>query len=77
MLEKNPMDQLEVARDLVRKDECEFLFKELNAISKIWENLPDEEFGNYSEAKINRLQGLEAALNILDERIGYLHDRWG
>ena len=77
MLEKNPMDQLEVARDLIRKDECEFIFNKLNAISKAWEQLPDEEFGDHPEAKINRLRGLETIMDLLDERIGHLHDRWG
>jgi hypothetical protein len=73
----NPFDQLELARDLVRRDECERLFDEVNRLSKVWADLDWQEFCVSPEEKEGRLRGLENTMNMLDERIGWLRDRWG
>jgi len=73
---RNPLDILEIARDLIHKDEAEHLFKELHDISKEWQSEDPEEFGGEA-AKAARIAGLECALNIIDERIEHLRGRWG
>jgi hypothetical protein len=71
----NPFDVVEVARDLVRHDECHRLFTVLHDLFKeieagdSWEDEP--------EVRKGVLKGLDIAMNELDERIGELRNRWG
>lgn len=60
----NPMDALEVTYDLIRRTECEYLFRELNR--------RNEE--HYYGDEVH--DGVQLALNLLDERIGHLRDKW-
>lgn len=69
----NPFDALDVARDLVRRDECERLFKTILAEQDLFRTNPTED----TEYDKGLLRGMELTLNILDEEIGWLRDRWG
>lgn len=69
----NPMDIIEVARDLIRKDEAQHLFdlllaEDVRVNREYGLNLPDETVGY--------LDGLKFAMDELDARIGFLRDRW-
>lgn len=73
----NPMDLLEVARDLIRKEELERTFKDLHDLHKAWSDLDWHEMGlRNEEERGGMLSGLDEAMNYVDERIGYLRDRW-
>lgn len=68
----NPFDQLEVARDLVRRDECERLFGEIVTEEKEREAFLIER----TEYTDGYVAGLNFVLDLLDVRIGHLRDRW-
>lgn len=67
----NPMDQLEVVRDLIRKEECEFLFNSVRVEEKTID--PDTLSGGYRDGYY---AGLNFVLDLLDVRIGHLRDKW-
>jgi hypothetical protein len=70
----NPFDVLDVARDLVRRDECEFIFDKIRDEHKEYaETHKDEMLTSDS----GYARGLEFAMDLLDGRIGFLRDRWG
>lgn len=70
----NPFDQLELARDLVRRDECQHLFDKVRKEHKRIE----EQYGlNIPDMEMGYMEGLDFVMNELDERIGWLRDRWG
>lgn len=70
----NLFDALDVARDLVSRDECEFLFDKIRAEHKEYaETHKDEMLTSDS----GYARGLEFAMDLLDGRIGELRDRWG
>jgi hypothetical protein len=62
----NPFDHLELARDLVRRDEAQRLFDIVSAEHKRQFDTGEDDVG-----------GLAWVLDVLDERIGWLRDRWG
>jgi len=68
----NPFDDLEIARDLVRRDECDYLFDRVRKESKEMDGLPAR-----TDYRDGYAAGLDFVMDVLDGRIGYLHDRWG
>ena len=68
----NPFDQLELARDLVRRDECQWLFDKVRQESKEMDGLPAR-----TDYRDGYAAGLDFAMDLLDGRIGHLRDRWG
>lgn len=72
----NPMDLMEVARDLIRKDECQSLFELLYAEHKRFDKERLEKLAETGEDDYRYADGLEFAMDILDARIGLLRDRW-
>jgi hypothetical protein len=66
----NPMDIMEVARDLVRKDEAQHLFEVLS------DGAPGESLPVRTDYRDGYRDGLAFALDRLDERIGFLRDKW-
>lgn len=82
----NPFDQLEIARDLVRRDECQHLFGVVRKVQTQVLSNPEgwhDPLGNGPVEEIDAaytrgvIRGMEIMLNELDERIGWLRDRWG
>lgn len=81
----NPFDAVEIARDLVRRDEAQHLFNVISdAQSQVLSSFADDGWhdpkGNSEEEDIaytrGVIRGMEVVLNELDERIGFLRDRW-
>jgi hypothetical protein len=70
MISSNPFDAMEIARDMVKRDECTYLFNEILAEDKQVGVEVDEYYKGYKE-------GLRFAMDLLDGRIGHLRDRWG
>jgi len=69
----NPFDALDVARDLVRRDECEWLFDKIRAEHKEYADTHKDEM---LTSDSGYARGLEFVMDLLDERIGFLRDRW-
>ena len=67
----NPIDLLEVARDAIRKEEAEHLFK-------VVQEEREERDGNVwpPTAREGYIAALDEVLLIIDARIGYLRSRW-
>jgi uncharacterized protein (DUF2267 family) len=73
----NPMDHMEVLRDLLRKEEAEHLHNEIHDLFKAWQAAP---VGDHCCSHVEHhaaLKGLSEAMLIVDARIGHLRDRWG
>lgn len=66
----NPMDMAEMGRDLLRRDECMLLFDQLNTeLKRVEKGAENKYIAAYCD-------GLRFGMDHLDERIGYLRDRW-
>lgn len=78
----NPFDVIEVACDIVRRDECERSFDVLRSIEKgidAEDDWSDPSITSPDDAAYTRgiKRGLSIAMDELDERITYLRNRWG
>lgn len=71
----NRFDALEMARDLVSRDEAQRLFGIVRANHKQAEGEHADEFSQM-DGKDGYLAALTYVMDELDERIGYLRDRW-
>lgn len=72
---QNPFDILDVARDLVRRDEADHLFDVVKALSKEVEE--SEAWDDEPDVKKGVLRGLNMVMDELDGRIGFFRERWG
>jgi hypothetical protein len=73
----NPMDMMQVLRDLIRREEAEHLHQAILDLRTEWSKEPAEQFESGQTRKEALLCGLDEAMLIIDARIGHLRDRWG
>lgn len=73
-LPSNPFDLLELARDMVRRDECDAIYDAIRTEAR--EYLAQRADSGDPSPGVDMVP-LDLLLDLLDGRIGHYRERWG